>query len=57
MRKILISKRGEFDAKRNDYIMALAVKRLAQLLKPSTQQEPEEKVEIVYNKALQRTSR
>lgn len=57
MRKILISKRGEFDAKRNDYAMALAIKRLAQLVRPNKQEESEEKVEIVYNKALQRTSR
>lgn len=57
MRVILISKRGEFYSKHNDYAMALAVKRLAQLIKPSTQEEPEEKVEIVYSRALQQTSR
>jgi len=58
MRKILISKRGEFEAKSNDYALALAVKRLAELVRPNTpDSEPEEKVEIVYNKTLQRTSR
>lgn len=55
MRKILISRRGEFEAKRNDYAMALAVKKLAQLVRPNTE-EPEEKAEIVYNKAFQRAS-
>ena len=49
MRKILISTRGEFEVKRNDYAMALAIKMVAQLVRPNKQEESEEKVELVYS--------
>lgn len=55
MRKILMNKRGEFEVKRTDYAMALAIKNLAHLVRPNKQEESEEKVEIVYNVATQRT--
>lgn len=58
MRKILISTRGEFSAKRKDYAMGVAVKRLAETVQPKQQESDQgEKAVVVYNKALQRTSR
>jgi hypothetical protein len=58
MRKILISTRGEFGVKRKDYAMGIAVRRLADMVKPKQQEsEQDEKAVVVYNKALQRTSR
>lgn len=57
MRKILISTRGEFGAKRKDYAMGIAVKRLADMVKSKRQEaEQDEKAVVVYKKATQRTS-